>query len=419
MPVDRLRLLVLAATAFVAFNMYLDRACLSQVSAGVKTDLKLEAWQWDLVLSAFFWSYGFAQVPAAALGKRYGYRLVLTVYLLLWTWYTGVTGLAWAFAGLLAARLMVGVSEAGAYPTAAALVRNWFPLSLRGRASSAVALGGRAGFVFALFLTNELAVEFGWRVTLLCFTALGFVAAAVFWVVARDSPAVHPWNSSPVESEPPTPAGNATSLPISALLASRNAALASLNQFGINVGWAFLITKMFDYFREFLLVPKEDLKWLNAFPVLVGCIGMFCGGMVTDLLTRRFGVRTGRRIPLGVLPLIAAGAYFAISTTRDPWTAAALIGLMALAVDCANPAYWAFSQDVGRTHAAAALAWGNMFGQIGAGLSPLAFGAVQRSYGWPAAFQMGAAAFALAGVAGFLLNASRPIEVGNRDTTEE
>src|SRR5262245_60827871 len=113
MPVAQLRFWVLAATAFVALNMYLDRACLSQVSSGLKADLDLEDREWDWSLSAFFWSYGLAQVPAAALGKRYGYRLMLAVYLVGWSWYTGVTGLAWSFAGLAFARLMVGLSEAG------------------------------------------------------------------------------------------------------------------------------------------------------------------------------------------------------------------------------------------------------------------------------------------------------------------
>jgi ACS family glucarate transporter-like MFS transporter len=96
-----------------------------------------------------------------------------------------------------------------------------------------------------------------------------------------------------------------------------------------------------------------------------------------------------------------------------------LIGVMALATDLANPAYWAFSQDVGRKHAAAVLGWGNTFGQLGAGLSPHLLGNVQQLFGWSTMFVVGAAAFAVGGIAGFFVDASKPIDAGRQDATEE
>jgi ACS family glucarate transporter-like MFS transporter len=420
MPVARLRLWVLAATAFVAFNMYLDRACLSQVSSGVKQDLHLTDGEWNWALSAFFWSYALAQVPAAALGKRYGYRLMLTAYLLGWSWYTGVTGLAWSLAGLGFARLMVGLAEAGAYPTAAALVRGWFPLTLRGRASSTVAIGGRVGLLLSMLLTPLAAEAVGWRVTLVGFGVLGIFTAGVFWYVVRDTPAQHPWtdnNSEPV-GEPPTPAENDT-LPFRAMADSRNLWLASLNQFAINVGWAFLITKMPEYFESHHGVSPTQRGLVSALPVVFGMVGMIFGGWVTDALSRRFGVRWGRRLPMGSMPAVAGVAYLVCADADNPWVAAALIGVMALATDLANPAYWAFAQDVGRRHAATALGWGNTFGQIGAGLSPVLLGAVKELYGWPYVFVTGSIAFAVGSVAGFLVDAAQPIAAGNRGTTEE
>lgn len=347
------------------------------------------------------------------MGKRYGYRLALTLYLLLWSWYTGVTGLAGSFAGLLFARLMVGLTEAGAYPTASALVRGWFPLPMRGRASSAVALGGRAGLVLALFLTPEFVENYGSRITLLGYAGVGLFAAVFFWLVARDTPNQHPWVKDKIDLLPyPLRAFKADVLPLRLFLTDRNLWLASVNQFGVNIGWAFLITKMSGYFTDYHHVVQADLGEISAMPALVGCGGMIFGGVLTDGLTKRFGLRLGRSLPLGGLPAVAMLAYLGCAITHDRWVAASLIGVMALSIDCANPAYWAFSQDVGRSHAAASLAWGNMFGQIGAGFSPLVLGEVQSAYGWPAVFVAGAIAFSLAALAGFLLDASRPVEQG-------
>jgi ACS family glucarate transporter-like MFS transporter len=419
MPVARLRLWVLAATAFVAFNMYLDRACLSQVAPDVKRDLSLDDREWNWALSAFFWSYALAQVPAAALGKRFGYRLMLTIYLVGWSWYTGVTGLAWNLGGLFAARLMVGLAEAGSYPTAAALIRNWFPLALRGRASSTVAIGGRLGLLLSMLCTPVVADWFGWRVTLLGFGLLGIAAAVVFWFVARDRPAGHPWAEKEADQVEGPPAPVSDALPFGSFLFSRNLWLASVNQFAINVGWAFLITKMPQYFDTFSGMTPALRGRVSAVPVVFGIIGMLCGGWVTDRISKTFGVRAGRRIPMGAMPMVAAVAYVLVATADDKWIAAALIGVMALATDLANPAYWAFSQDVGRRHAAAALGWGNTFGQVGAGLSPLLLGEVQELFGWSTMFLVGAAAFAVGGVAGFLVDASKPIGGSNRDATAE
>ena len=64
-----MRFAVLAATAFVAFNMYLDRACLASVKVEAGQDLGLTSREEDWLVSAFFWTYALAQVPAAWLSR--------------------------------------------------------------------------------------------------------------------------------------------------------------------------------------------------------------------------------------------------------------------------------------------------------------------------------------------------------------
>jgi MFS family permease len=46
-----------------------------------------------LFISAFFWAYALAQVPAGWLGDRFGSRGVLALYIVSWSFFTAMIGL--------------------------------------------------------------------------------------------------------------------------------------------------------------------------------------------------------------------------------------------------------------------------------------------------------------------------------------
>lgn len=393
-----MRFAVLIATAFVAFNMYLDRACLAQVKDLAGRDLNLTVDEQRWVVSAFFWTYALAQVPAAAISKRFGLRITLTVCCLLWSAFTIATGTANGFITILCTRFLVGLSEAAAYPTASAVIRNWFPLGARGRANAVVTFGGRAGLVLAMLATPMLISKMeSWRVVLASYGGLGTIAAVIFWIIVRDKPND---DSRVIQS---------TTTPFLMLIRSPMIWLVSIHQFGVNLGWAFLITEMPGYFTTQFGIPAEDRSWVSTIPVGIGCFGMLAGGWLIDLLSKRFGLRVGRVTSLSSWMLIAAIAYAATSQAPTAWIAATLLGVMAFAVDAQNPAYWSFSQDIGKQHAAAALGFGNMIGNIGAALSPILLGNAQSHWGWPAAFLFGAAAFLISAAIALFLNPHRTI----------
>src|SRR5687768_7539669 len=81
----RLRYVVLTLTFVVAVLLYLHRICLSFVERYIKEDLRVSDEQMGLVLSSFFFAYALGQLPAGWLSDRYGARLMLAVYLALWS----------------------------------------------------------------------------------------------------------------------------------------------------------------------------------------------------------------------------------------------------------------------------------------------------------------------------------------------
>src|SRR5262245_22463223 len=194
----RIRYGVMALATLIAVVLYLDRYCLSTADRQIKAELDLEEYQIANVLGAFFFTYALCQIPAGYLSDRFGPRKMLTFYMLIWSAMTGCLGLARGYLDLLLLRHGCGMFEAGAYPACAGIIRRWIPYPQRGLASGIVSLGGRIGGAITPKLTAVLVVAFAglypigsWRPVMIMYGLIGFVLAAAFWWVFRDSPGQH------------------------------------------------------------------------------------------------------------------------------------------------------------------------------------------------------------------------------------
>jgi MFS transporter, ACS family, glucarate transporter len=144
-----IRRLIVGATALSAVLLYLDRFCVSLAETYIRQDLNLSDQQVSWMFSAFFGTYALAQVPTGWLTDRFGPRRMMTLYILTWSLFTGLMGAAGAASALIVLRFGIGLGQAGAYPTSAALLSRWVPLSGRGISSAIVSLGGRIGGALA------------------------------------------------------------------------------------------------------------------------------------------------------------------------------------------------------------------------------------------------------------------------------
>src|SRR5262245_18696570 len=159
-PSTHVRWWVVGLATVMAILLYLDRICVSLMERYIVEDLQLSNEQASWFLSAFFWTYALGQVPSGWLSDRFGARRMLALYILSWSLFTGLMGLAGSFLALLTWRSGCGLSQAGAYPTSANLISKWVPFSGRGQASGLVSTGGRIGGFAAPVLTAYLMVAF-------------------------------------------------------------------------------------------------------------------------------------------------------------------------------------------------------------------------------------------------------------------
>lgn len=427
------RYAIVGFASMASLWMYIDRVCLSTLADRMQKDLQFDGDQKALILGAFFLAYALCQIPTGSLADRFGQRKVLTACIVGWSLVTAMTGFVEGFLGLLAVRLLLGIAEAGAYPAAAGLVKNWAMPTERGRFSSIVALGGRLGGAVAPFLTAFLAVAFigwgpphwtyeyetkrvvdgvemahaeilNWRAVFVFFGICGLLVAAVFWLVVRDRPT----DAAPTASVHggPRPSFFAQ---LSILLFDRNMFLFATVQFGANVGWALLVTLLPTYLNERFGTPLNEIGQKQTVTLLIGCAGMIMGGFVTDFLHGKFGPRWGRSLPICFAKAGCVVCCCLVPQFDSAWTVILILGAMAFLVDLGNPSIWSLAQDVGGKNVGAALGWGNMFGNLGAFASPILLTVVKDWYGWNVAFFVCAGFYASASIAGFLLNAGRPI----------
>ncbi len=417
----RVRYGVLALTTLMAILLYLDRVCIAAAGPLISAELGLDKVEMGFVYGSFFFAYALAQVPAGWLGDRLGARAMLTACVLGWSLFTGLTALAVGLATLAAVRLLFGVSQAGAYPIAARVNSVWMPFAQRALASSIITLGGRAGGALAYPLTAVLIAALGdWRSPFLIYALFGAAWAACFWAWFRTTPAQHPaCNPAEVrliESGLPAnatnPRGQARTIPWAAALRSRSLWMQCATQFASNIPWAFLVTWLPTYLAEVHEVKLEEGGVLAALPLVGGVCGCLVGGIATDYLTRRLGLRWGRSLLGSASKFLAAAGMGMCMVANEPLLAALALTFMSFTMDTGLGATWAYFQDAGGSYVGTLLGWANMFGNLGAFLSPMLLGWLATAYGWNVALAVCAAFFVLSGVCWFWINPCVPIVPG-------
>ena len=115
--------------------------------------------------------------------------------------------------------------------------------------------------------------------------------------------------------------------------------------------------------------------------------------------------------------LCGAVAFLVVPSLPTAWAVVVALGAMAFFVDMHNPSIWSFAQDVGGKNVGAALGWGNMWGNLGAALSPVLLTEIRLLAGWNTAFVCCGVALAAAAACGLLLDATKPVDAPTSPST--
>lgn len=270
------RLVLGMLLAVYIFN-FVDRQIIAILAAPIQADLGLDDAQMGLLGGlAFAILYTTLGVPLSWLADRTSRSWVITVSLVIWSLFTGLCGFAHSFWQIFAARLGVGVGEAGGVAPSYAVIGDYFPSEKRAFALSIYSLGIPLGSAAGVLAGGYVAARVDWRTAFIVVGCAGVLLAPLFKLIVRDRPRA-------------VAAGEAVRFrQVAALLARKRAFwLISFGAaFGSMVGYgmAFWLPSFLQ--RSFKLSLVETSWFFGAVLLVGGSAGVLMGGALADRLGR-------------------------------------------------------------------------------------------------------------------------------------
>jgi len=372
---------VLGLLSLLSIITYLDRVCIAVAGPRMQDSLHISPQAWGWVTSVFFLSYSAFEIPTGIMGDRIGPRRVLTRIVLWWSVFTSLTGAVSNYFVLLLVRFCFGIGEAGAYPNASVVIGRWIPVRNRARAWGIVWMMSQIGGAISPLLVVPIQAHFGWQTSFYLFGFVGVIWGGYWYWWFRDSPRDKVGvTKAELEELRGTSTHAHEGLPWGVSLRSRNLRRIM----AIAACYVYVLSFFQSWFQTYLVrgrgYREVDLL-LSSLPYLVGAGGNFAGGVTSDWLVRRLGLKTGRRM-VGVAGLGAAAIFLtATILTTNNTLVLVFLSLVYGGLTFQQPNICAVCLDVGRRHAGAVLGFGNTAGNAASAVSSVVFGYLVGHFG--------------------------------------
>jgi ACS family glucarate transporter-like MFS transporter len=365
---------IMGMLSLLAVITYVDRVCIAVAGPRMQDELGISPEAWGWVASVFFFSYGAFEIPTGLLGDRIGPRKVLTRIVIWWSAFTALTGTIASYPWLLIVRFCFGMGEAGAYPNASIVISRWIPSHRRARAWGVVWMTSQVGAAISPLLVVPIMVAYGWRAAFFVFGFAGVLWAAAWYWWFRDWPQEKP-GVSPAELREigSSAAAGHGGMPWGRALADGTFWRIAF----IAASYVYSIAFFQSWLQTYLVRGRgytEAALVLSSLPYVVGAVANGTGGLLSDALVRRWGLKAGRRA-VGVLGLSCAAVFMTASmvTASNLW-ALVFLSLAYAGILLQQPNLCAVCLDTGRRHAGAVFGFMNTAAQIASFVSSIAFG---------------------------------------------
>lgn len=324
------------------FFCYAQRGTLPVAAPFMMKELGLNAASMGILLSAFFWSYSLAQVPAGWLIDRYGVGRVYAAGFFVWTVAVALTSFASTIALLIAMRMLLGLGQGVPFPASAHVVANWFAPGERGGVTGVYLSGNRLGQAAIGALGPVLIGTFGWRTFFLFAGLAGFVWLVAWLFSIRWLESSQRTLASPVRVGAVRPSLNQ----FFQLLQDRRMAGVFLGYFGYDYAWFLFVTWMPGYLMLERKFGPQEMAFYSSVPFLAVAFVIVLSGILGDYL-----VRSGLNEVTVRKSLITAGMLIAClivpaGIVKDNITSAWLLTLAICGLGIAAPNGWVLTQAI-------------------------------------------------------------------------
>ena len=385
---------------------YAQRGALSVAAPFMMKERGLSPAAMGLLLSAFFWSYAFMQVPAGWLVDRIGVRRAYAAGFLFWSLAAAATGLARRLAPLVALRVALGVGQAVAFPASASTVAHSFRDEERGVVTALYLSGVRLGQALVGAVGAVLIAAYG---DTLFFLASGLVP--MLWVV--------PWilfwskregrNPSPEPS--PTKKGGTSFGDSLALLRHRSVLGIFLGFFAYDYAWYVYVSWLPGYLVLERRFTPAEMGFYSSVPYVAMSVVILLSGLLSDGLIHRGYAETAVRKALISAGLLVACLIVPAGLVEDRRLAVWLLTGSLCGLGIAAPNTWTLTQAVcAKSIVGTVSGIQNFGGNVGGIIAPALTGYIaHRTHSFALALGITGVVL-LAGVLSYVLLISRRVD---------
>ncbi|MEE9463122.1 MAG: MFS transporter [Bacteroidales bacterium] len=373
-----LRFILVFSTFLLTILLYIDRACISAAKEDITRDLNFDMTDFGWVMAMFTLGYALFQTPSGKLADSRGPRTIITTIVALWSVLTALTGAAWNFVSMMVIRFLFGAGEAGAFPSLAKVVFNWFPVRERGIVQGINFSGSRLGAAFALPLVAWMLTRMGWRWTFVIFGCFGLLFSILWYLLFRNKPeqskAISAEEKEYILTTRQQPSSSTkASLSFGRIISSRNMWMNMVQYICSNFTFYFTLTWMYPYLKERFALGGIEAGFYAMAPLVGGAVGNWFSGILVDAIYRRGNLKLSRRLPAIIGFILAGFGIIMMSMSNSPQVSIIFLTIAIFGADMTLSPSWSFCIDIGKDNAGAVSGTMNMAGNLGAFVTIIAF----------------------------------------------
>jgi len=328
-PTGHRRWLIIALLFFATTVNYIDRTMLGLLAPSLGKELDWSEDDYGNIVTAFQAAYAIGFLIMGWLIDRFGPKVGYAIAIFVWTIGHVAHGFASSVASFMAARVVLGVGEAGHFPSVVRASSEWFPQKERALAIGWVNSGTTIGVILTAptlaFFMNWLGL--GWRETFI-WSGLFGVILLVLWLKLysnpRESGTVSEAELAWIEHDPPEKIQQVSWLK---LITLREAWAFAAAKFLTDPVWFLMLFWLPKYFSTTYGVDLKVFLLPMIIMYLLSDVGSIAGGwMSSKLIQRGHTPNFARKLTLllsgcCVLPLLF------VSGLSNMWLAIFLIGI--------------------------------------------------------------------------------------------
>ena len=264
--------LTLLLAAMVLLN-YVDRGAVGIAAPKLKDELMLSAAAFGVVVSAFSWIYAPAQFAVGWLSDRFCVYRMIALGLAIWALATLLTGFANGFAMLVALRVMLGIGEGVAFPSASKIIARHVTAERRGIANGALAVSLAWGPALGIFAGGLILRYFGWRPIFFTFGSI-----TLLWIV--------PWLFVTKPQWRSYAHGSGKNVPVRRVMRSRTVWLMGIGHFMNTYGFYFLLAWLPLFLVKERGIPILEMTGMITTAFIVQGFSAIFWGWLSDRLVK-------------------------------------------------------------------------------------------------------------------------------------